>query len=300
MVGLSLVDKMRAVGFSNLLVPSSQELNLTRQKIVEEYFCGNKIDYVFHLAGKVGGIAANMASPAEFLFNNLLMAANITEAARKSNIKKLLFLGSSCIYPRECPQPMKEEYLLAGKPEPTNEGYALAKITGLKLCEFYNKQYGTNFISLMPCNLYGPNDHFGRESSHVMPALIARFVTARNEGRESLEVWGTGKPKREFLYVDDLSDAMLFFMNKYNANDLPAFVNIGSGADISIKDLTFLIKDNVGYKGEIKFDPSKPDGMPIKLLDTEKGTRLGWKAHTSLKEGIKKTISWYLSSGQKK
>lgn len=296
MVGKALVKKLGGEGYNNLLLPNSKELNLRNQKEVEDYFSINKPEYVFHLAAKVGGIAANMNYPAEFLYDNLAMETNVIESSRKNDVKKLLFLGSSCIYPRECPQPMKEEDLLTGKLEPTNEGYALAKICGLKLCEFYNKQYGTDFINLMPPNIYGVNDHFESEKSHVISALITKFNDANKNKAESVEIWGTGVSRREFLYVDDAADAMFYFMKNYSAKDISPFVNIGSGEDISIKELAFLIKDMIGYKGELKFDPSKPDGMPKKLLDSSKAADLGWKAKTGLKDGLKNTIDWYLKN----
>lgn len=296
MVGKALVKRLGEENYNNLLLPYSKDLNLRNQKEVEDYFSMNKPEYVFHLAAKVGGIAANMKSPAEFLYDNLAMEANVIESSRKNDVKKLLFLGSSCIYPRECPQPMKEEDLLTGKLEPTNEGYALAKICGLKMCEFYNKQYGTDFINLMPPNIYGVNDHFESEKSHVISALITKFNEAKKNKLESVEIWGTGVSRREFLYVNDAADAMVYFMKNYSAKDIGPFVNIGSEEDISIKDLAFLIKDIMGYNGELKFDPSKPDGMPKKLLDSSKAADLGWKAKTGLRDGLKSTIDWYLKN----
>jgi GDP-L-fucose synthase len=296
MVGKALVKRLEEEGCKNLFLPNSKELDLRNQKDVADYFETNKPEYVFHLAAKVGGIAANMNSPAEFLFDNLAMETNVIESARKNSVEKLLFLGSSCIYPRECPQPMKEEHLLTGKLEPTNEGYALAKICGLKMCEYYNKQYGTNFINLMPPNIYGVNDHFESEKSHVISSLITKFNDAKNKQSESVEVWGKGISRREFLYVDDAADAMVYFMKNYSAKDIGPFVNIGSGEDISIKELAFLIKDIMGYSGELRFDPSKPDGMPKKLLDSSKAADLGWKAKTGLKNGLKSTIDWYLKN----
>lgn len=294
MVGKSLLKKLSEEGCINLLTPNSKELDLRNQTEVENYFKKHKPEYVFHLAAKVGGIAANISSPAEFLYDNLAMETNIIESSRKNSVQKLLFLGSSCIYPRECPQPMKEEYLLSGKLEPTNEGYALAKISGLKLCEYYNKQYGTNFLNLMPPNLYGFNDHFEKEKSHVISSLITKFNHAKENKIDFVEVWGTGSSRREFLFVDDCSDAMVYFMKNYSAKEISPFINIGSNEDISIKELAFLIKDLTGYTGEIKFDSTKPDGMPKKLLDSSKASALGWNATTNLKEGLKKTIDWYL------
>jgi len=296
MVGKALVKRLEEEGHGNLLLPNSKELNLVNQREVEDYFEMNRPEYVFHLAAKVGGIAANMKSPAEFLYYNLAMETNVIESSRKNDVKKLLFLGSSCIYPRECPQPMKEEDLLTGKLEPTNEGYALAKICGLKLCEFYNKQYGTDFINLMPPNIYGVNDHFESEKSHVISALITKFDEANKNKSKSVDIWGSGVSRREFLYVDDAADAMVYFMKNYSSKDIGPFVNIGSGEDISIKDLAFLIKDMMRYNGELRFDPSKPDGMPKKLLDSTKAANFGWKAKTNLKNGLKSTIDWYLKN----
>jgi GDP-L-fucose synthase len=294
MVGTALLKKLKKKGYNHLLLPDSKELDLRNQKRVENYFEINKPEYVFHIAAKVGGIAANITSPAEFLYDNLAIETNVIESARKNLVKKLLFLGSSCIYPRDCPQPMKEEYLLTGKLEPTNEGYALAKICGLKMCEYYNKQYGTDFISLMPPNIYGINDHFQSEKSHVISALITKFYHAKKNELDSVEVWGTGISKREFLFVEDVTDAMVYFMENHSAKETGPFVNIGSEEDISIKDLAFLIKDMIGYTGELKFNTTKPDGMPKKLLDSSKAADLGWKAKTNLKEGLRKTIDWYV------
>jgi len=296
MVGKALVKRFDREGYNHLLLPNHKELDLRNQKDVKDYFNTNKPEYVFHLAAQVGGIAANIKSPAEFLYNNLIMESNVIESARENSIKKLLFLGSSCIYPRECPQPMKEEHLLTGKLEPTNEGYALAKICGLKMCEYYNKQYGTNFINLMPPNIYGINDHFESEKSHVISSLITKFNDAKENKSKSVEIWGTGISRREFLFVEDVADAMVYFMKNYSAKEIGPFINIGSGEDISIKDLAFLIKDIMKYGGEIKFDASKPDGMPKKLLDSSKAASLGWKANTNLKDGLKKTIEWYLKN----
>jgi GDP-L-fucose synthase len=293
MVGKSLIKKLSSLGYKNLLLPKLKQLDLRNQKHVEEYFRNNKIDYVFHLAARVGGIAANIEFPAEFLYDNVMIATNVIEISRKYKVKKLLFLGSSCIYPRQCNQPMKEEYLLDGKLEPTNEGYALAKIVGLKLCSYYNKQYGTNFISLMPCNLYGVNDHFGNKGSHVISALISKFHNAKISKKPFVDIWGSGKPKREFLFVDDISEAMVYFINNYNFKDIGSFINVGYGDDISIKDLAILIKNVVGYQGGIKFNTKKPDGMPRKLLDVSKSKRLGWKAKINLKEGLQLTYEWF-------
>lgn len=296
MVGKALVKRLKDERCNNLLIPISKELDLRDKNKVEVYFKENKPEYVFHLAAKVGGIVANMKSPAEFLYDNLIIETNVIESAKNNSVEKLLFLGSSCIYPKECPQPMKEEYLLTGKLEPTNEGYALAKICGLKMCEYYNKQYGTNFINLMPPNMYGANDHFESENSHVISALITNFNDAKENESEFVKIWGTGISRREFLYVDDAADAMIYFMKNYSAKEMGPFVNIGSSEDISIKDLAYLIKDLMKYSGELKFDSSKPDGMQKKLLDSSKAANLGWKAKTNLKEGLKKTIDWYLEN----
>ncbi len=293
MVGKSLIRKLKEKGYMKILTPSSKELDLRNQNSVINYFKEENIDYIFHLAAKVGGIAANISSPAEFLYDNIIMGCNLIECAKNNNIKKLLFLGSSCIYPRECSQPMKEEYLLSGKLEPTNEGYALSKICGLKMCEYYNKQYGTNFISLMPPNIYGPNDHFDTEKSHVISALISKFHNAKNNKDSTVTVWGSGIARREFLFVEDLANAMIFFMDKYNAEDIPPFVNIGYGKDISIKELAQMIKEIVSFDGEIYFDKSKPDGMLKKNLDVNISKKLGWESQTSLKSGLEKTYMWY-------
>jgi len=293
MVGKSLVNKLKSKEYTNLLLPSSKELDLRKQAGVEDYFKKNKIDFVFHLAAKVGGIAANIAAPAEFLYDNLAMQLNIIEASRKKKIKKLMFLSSSCVYPKESKQPMKEEYLLSGKLEPTNEGYALAKIAGLKLCEYYNKQYNTNFISLMPSNVYGPNDHFEPEKSHVISALMLKFHDAKIKKMPFVEVWGSGNARREFLFVEDLTNAMIYFMKDVDFSQMPPFLNIGSGKDISIEELSKFIKEIVGYKREIRFDKSKPDGMMKKLLDVSKAKEFGWNAKIDLKEGLKLTYGWF-------
>ncbi len=297
MVGKSLIKRLNEEGYEGMLVPKSQELDFRDQRKVERYFEENKPEYVFHLAAKVGGIKANMENPGEFLHDNLVMQSNVIENARRFGVEKLLFLGSSCIYPRECVQPMREEDLLTGKLEPTNEAYALAKIAGLKLCEYYNKQHGTNFLNLMPCNLYGPNDHFDLERGHVMSALMLKFQEAKERNAEEVEVWGTGNVIREFLFVDDLTDAMVYFMSNYDAKDLGPFVNIGSGEDKNIRDLAYTIKEVIGYTGDIRFNTDKPDGMPRKSLDVTKAEKLGWKAKTSLREGIEKTYAWYRENG---
>lgn len=293
LAGSALVRKLRAEGFDNLLVRSSDELDLRRQADVEAFFRETMPDFVFLAAARVGGIHANNAYPAEFIHDNLTIQANILHAAYSSSVKKLLFLGSSCIYPKHCPQPMREEYLLSGHLEPTNEPYAVAKIAGIKMCEAYNRQYGTNFISVMPTNLYGPGDNYDLRNSHVLPALIRKIHEAKATGSPAVEVWGTGAPRREFLYVDDLADACLFLMHRYDNGEI---VNIGFGEDLSIRELALLIKEIVGYEGELKFDRSKPDGTPRKLLDVTKLHNMGWKAEIGLAEGIQRTYDAYLSS----
>ena len=290
LVGSAIMRKLKKEGYNNLVYRTSSELDLRRQKKVEEFFREEKPEYVILAAAKVGGIQANDTYSAEFLYDNLMIESNVIEAAYQNDVKKLLFLGSSCIYPKFAEQPMKEEYLLSGKLESTNEGYAVAKITGIKLCEHYNKQYGTNFISAMPTNLYGPNDNFDLETSHVLPALIRKFHEAKVNNKDEVVIWGTGKPKREFLHVDDLADALLFLMNNYNGDQ---FVNVGVGKDISIIELAELIKDIVGFEGEIVNDLSKPDGTPRKLLDVSRLNDIGWEAQISLEEGIKDTYQWF-------
>jgi len=292
MVGKNLVKKLIKEGYTDLLMPNSNELDLRNQKEVNEYFNNNNIEYIFHLAAKVGGIAANISYPAEFIYDNLMIECNVIEAAKVNKTKKLLFLGSSCIYPTNSPQPMKEEYLLSGRLEPTNEGYALAKICGLKLCEFYNKQYGTNFISIMAPNLYGPMDHFNSANSHVISALISKFHNAKETNKEQVEVWGTGKAKREFLYVGDLVNCLIYFMKE--VDHLPSFINVGSGEDISIKNIANLISKIIGYKGNINFNKSKPDGMLKKKMDISKFKEFGFKVNMKLEMGLKKTYESYL------
>jgi len=284
MVGSAIKHRLEAEGYSNIIGPTSKKLDLTNQAAVNEFISKERPESLFLAAAKVGGIYANNTYPADFIYNNLIIEANVIHAAYKYGIKKLLFLGSSCIYPKHAPQPMKEEYILTGELEPTNEPYALAKIAGIKLCESYNRQYGTDFISCMPTNMYGPNDNYDPLNSHVIPGLIRRFHDAKVMGDMEVVVWGTGTPRREFLYVDDLSDACLFLMNNYSGNET---VNVGSGIEVTIKDLAEGIKEAIGYKGDVKFDPSKPDGTPRKLLDTSKLTAMGWKAKTGLREGLR-------------
>jgi GDP-L-fucose synthase len=296
LVGSAIMRKLKKEGYNNLVYRTSSELDLRRQNKVEEFFKEEKPEYVILAAAKVGGIQANDKYSAEFLYDNLMIETNVIDAAYQNDVKKLLFLGSSCIYPKFADQPMKEDYLLSGKLESTNEGYAVAKITGIKLCEHYNKQYGTNFISAMPTNLYGSNDNFDLETSHVLPALIRKFHEAKINEEDEVVIWGTGKPKREFLHVDDLADALLFLMNNYDGDQ---FVNVGVGKDISILELAELIKDIVGFEGEIVNDLSKPDGTPEKLLDVKKLNNLGWEAQISLEEGIKDTYKWFEEDGYK-
>ena len=341
LVGSAILRKLQEKGYTNIVVRTSKELDLRRQEDVERFFERERPEYVFLAAAKVGGILANNTYKAEFIYDNIMISANVIHSSYKYGVKKLLNLGSSCIYPKYAEQPMKEEYLLTGSLEPTNEPYAIAKITAIKLCRYYNEQYGTNFISVMPTNLYGPNDNFNLETAHVLPALLRKFHLAkllRNKDfgkiredikrysigfgldgkvdlgsedsiREILkqvgitedyvEIWGSGEVYREFLYVDDMADGCVFLMENINAEDMKRispdyFVNLGTGEDIKLKDLALLIKNVVGFEGEIKYDLSKPDGTPRKLLDVSRMTSLGWGAKNSLEEGLKKTYEWYL------
>ena len=294
LVGSAIKRKLEQKGYSNLIYRTSGELDLRNQQAAEEFFKTEKPDYVFLAAAKVGGIHANNTYPAEFIYDNLTIQTNVIHSAYLYKAKKILFLGSSCIYPKFAPQPMKEEHLLTGELESTNEPYAIAKIAGIKMCQAYNRQYGTNYICVMPTNLYGPNDNFDLENSHVLSALIRKFHEAKIQNKLEVEVWGTGKPRREFLYVDDLADACLFLMENYNYKDIGAFVNIGTGEDLTIKELAETIKRIVGYKGEMVFNTKKPDGTPRKLLDVTRIKNLGWQAKTSLEDGIKSTYEWYV------
>jgi len=350
LVGSALVRKLKERGYVNLLTKTSRSLDLRRQRDTERFFERERPDYVFIAAAKVGGILANNTYKADFIYDNLMIAANIIHASHKSRVKKLLNLGSSCIYPKFAPQPMKEEYLLTGALEPTNEPYAIAKIAAIKLCRYYNEQYGTNFISVMPTNLYGPNDNFDFETSHVLPALIRKmhlgkclqngdFESIRKDLRKygnretatgnsgsgmkedipeadilkilelfgiritnhgsratAVKLWGSGSPYREFLFVDDLADACVFLMERYDYHEIGEFVNIGTGKDITIKDLAEMIKQIVGFDGTLEFDHSKPDGTPRKLLNTERIRKLGWEPKTTLQEGIGKTYARYVES----
>jgi GDP-L-fucose synthase len=330
LVGSAIVRMLQSKGYTNIITRTSRELDLRRQADVEAFFGKERPEYIFLAAAKVGGIVANSTYTAEFIYDNIMIAANIIHSAYKTGVKKLLNLGSSCIYPRSAPQPMKEEHLLTGPLEPTNEPYAIAKISAIKLCRYYNEQYGTNFISVMPTNLYGPNDNFDFETSHVLPALIRKFHLAKllREKKyddikediirfspdfksasdinlylskfgitaEYLQLWGSGEPYREFLYVDDLADTCVFLMENYDYKDIGEFVNIGTEEEIRIKDLAALIKEIVGFEGKIVHDLSKPDGMQRKLSDISKIKALGWQPKKTLKEGIKKSYEWYLTS----
>jgi len=293
LVGSAIIRNLEKNGYNNLLLRTSKELNLTNQADVNQFFELEKPDYIFLAAAKVGGIHANDTYPADFIRENLQIQTNVIDAAYRNNAKKLLFLGSSCIYPKRAPQPMKEEHLLTGELEPTNEWYAIAKIAGIKMCQAYKKQYGFNAISLMPTNLYGPGDNFNLANSHVMPALIRKFHDAKEQGQKSVEVWGTGTPKREFLHVDDMADATVFLMKNYNGEQ---FVNVGVGEDVSIKELAEIVKETVSFEGELKFDTSKPDGTPRKLLDVTKLKEAGWQAKIGLADGVKKTYQWFLDN----
>lgn len=292
LVGSALLRRLEAEGFERLITRTHGELDLSRQAEVEAFFEAERPDYVFLAAARVGGILANSTYPADFIRDNLQVQTNVIHAAYRAGVKKLLFLGSSCIYPRDCPQPMKEEYLLSGPLEPTNEPYAVAKIAGITMCRAYNRQYGTGFVSVMPTNLYGPGDNFDLENSHVLAALIRKFCDAKAAGDQAVTVWGTGGPRREFLHVDDMADACLFVMNHYEEDEI---LNIGKGRDITIKELALLIRDVTGFEGRVEFDPSKPDGTPQKLLDVSRLASLGWKSRIPLREGIEETCRWYLS-----
>jgi len=330
LVGSAIARSLKALGYTNLILRTSQELDLKRQAEVEAFFARERPEYVFMAAARVGGILANNTYPADFIYDNIAIQTNLIHASYINGVKKLLFLGSSCIYPRHCPQPMKEEYLLTGPLEPTNEPYAVAKIAGIKMCQSYNRQYGTNFMSVMPTNLYGPNDNFNLETSHVLPALIRKFYLARltlEKDREGLArdeaqygpipedikaapgiaspsrltsqvtVWGSGSPRREFLHVDDLADACVFIMRHVNATAAAAsdsdIINIGCGQDLTIRELAELTREVVGFEGELVFDTTKPDGTPRKLLDVSKLKGLGWEPKIGLRDGIRRTYEWY-------
>ncbi|HRG58914.1 MAG TPA: GDP-L-fucose synthase [Bacteroidia bacterium] len=283
MVGSALVRKLQAEGFKHIITKTSKELNLTNQQAVADFFATEKPEYVILAAAKVGGILANNTYRGQFIYENLMIQNNVIHQSYVNGVKKLLFLGSSCIYPKMAPQPLKEDYLLTGTLEATNEPYAIAKIAGIKMCEAYRSQYGCNFISAMPTNLYGPNDNYDLNNSHVLPALIRKFHTAKMQGSDTVEIWGSGTPRREFLHVDDLADACFYLLQNYDGEQL---VNVGSGVDVTILELANLVKDIVGFKGQIKMDASKPDGTPRKLMDVSKLEKVGWKYKISLQEGI--------------
>ena len=293
LVGSAIVRRLRAAGFRNLVLRDRSELNLTRQAAVEDFFADARPEYVFFAAAKVGGILANDSFPAEFLQDNLVIQTNIIDAAYRNGTRKLLFLGSSCIYPKHAPQPMPEDCLLTGPLEPTNEWYAIAKIAGLKMCQAYRRQYGFNAISAMPTNLYGPGDNFSLKSSHVLPALLRKVHEAKEAGAAEVEVWGTGKPRREFLHVDDLADACFFLMQNYDGD---GWVNVGWGRDETIGELADTIRRVVGFSGDLRFDTSKPDGTPRKLLDTTRLAALGWSPKIGLEAGIRSTYEWFLNN----
>ncbi len=296
LVGSAVVRKLQAEGYTSIVTRTRKELDLLDTKAVDHFFSIEKPEYVIDAAARVGGIKANMTFPAEFLYENLQIQNNLIWSAHKHEAKKFLFLGSSCIYPRSAPQPMKEESFLDGKLEPTNEGYALAKISGMKLCEKINTEYKKDFISCMPTNIYGPHDNFSEESSHVIPALIQRFHKAKHAHDAEVVIWGSGISRREFLYVDDLAEAAVWLMENYDQKE---FLNVGTGEDVSIKELAMLIKEIVGYEGKLVFDTTKPDGMPKKLLDVSKLTTLGWQSKTKLEDGLKQSYAWFLEYGQK-
>ena len=298
LVGSSIVRLLEKQGYKNLILKTRQELDLLNQQAVTDFFKKEKPEYVFLAAAKVGGIMANKTYPAEFIYDNLQIQNNIIHQSYLSRVKKLLFLGSVCIYPKLCPTPVKEQYLLSGYLESTNEPYAIAKIAGLKMCQSYNRQYKTNFIAIMPANLYGYNDNFDLNSSHVLPAMIRKFHEAKESDQKEVTLWGSGKPRREFLFIDDMADACLFAMNKFdptakqNENG-EIFFNVGAGSDVTIKELSELVKEIVDFKGKIKWDKTKPDGTPKRLLDISKAENLGWKPRIDLAKGIKMTYDWY-------
>jgi GDP-L-fucose synthase len=290
MVGSAIARFLESSGYTNIITVDKKDIDLSSQAETNIFFNECEPEYVFLAAAKVGGIHANRTYKADFIYKNLMIQTNVINAAWSSGVKKLLFLGSSCIYPKMCAQPIKEEYLMTGALEPTNDAYAIAKIAGIKMCQSYNEQHGTDFISAMPTNLYGPNDNYDLENSHVLPAMIRKFHEAKIAGKESVEIWGTGTPKREFLYVDDLAEACVFLMNEYSGSDI---VNIGTGEDVTIAELAYEVRDAVGYEGRIEFNTLMPDGTPRKLLDVSKINSLGWKAKTGLREGIEKTYREY-------
>ena len=291
LVGGALARTLESRGYQNLLTRTHRELDLIDRDAVAAFFDAERPEYVFNAAAKVGGIKANDEFPADFIRDNILIQMNVIESAFRTGVKKLLFLGSSCIYPKLAPQPLREEYLLTGPLEPTNEWYAIAKISGIKVCQAYRKQYGFNAINAMPTNLYGPGDNFNLETSHVLPALIRKFHEAKVAGRNHVEIWGTGTPRREFLFVEDLAEACLFLMNSYDDGEI---INVGTGEDVSIAELAAIVKEVVGFDGDLTFDTSKPDGTPRKLLDVSRINALGWHQRTPLSDGIERTYRWFL------
>lgn len=290
LVGSAIVRNLQQKGYENLILRTSSEVDLTDQTAVDRFFAAERPEYIFLAAAHVGGIHANSIYPAEFFYINSMIQNNVVHCSYRYGASKLLFLGSSCIYPKLCPQPMKEEYLLSGYLEPTNEAYALAKISGLKMCQYYNTQYGTNFISCMPTNLYGPNDNFDLANSHVLPALLRKFHQAKINGDPAVVIWGSGSPLREFMHVDDMADACVYLMERYEGQE---HVNVGTGEELSIRDLALLIQKIVGYQGELTFDPTKPDGTPRKLLDVTKLHQLGWNHSIDLEKGVRETYNWF-------
>ena len=294
LVGSAIVRRLQAGGYRNLITRTHAELDLTHQQAVNRFFENERPEYVFIAAARVGGIYANNTYPAEFVYQNLMIESNIIHAAWRNQAQKLLFLGSSCIYPKHAPQPMKEEHLLTGHLEPTNEAYAIAKIAGIKMCAAYNRQYGTNYLSVMPTNLYGPGDNYDPKNSHVLPALIRRMHEAKTQQQPEVVIWGTGSPRREFLYSDDLADACVFLMERYNATDLGEFVNIGVRLEITIRELAELVAEVIGFSGRLTFDASKPDGTPRKLLDVSRMHALGWKAKVGFSAGIRLSYQDFL------
>jgi GDP-L-fucose synthase len=292
MVGSAIIRKLKMLGFKNIVSPSSAELDLTNQKRVIEFFRSEKFDFVFLAAAKVGGILANSTEKADFIYQNIMIQTNVIHSSYLSGVKKLVFLGSSCIYPKMSPQPIKEEYLMTGELEPTNDAYAIAKISGIKMCQSYNEQYGTDFISVMPTNLYGPNDNYDSKTSHVLPALIRKVHEAKISASDMITVWGSGNPRREFLYVNDLADAILHVFENYSGNEI---INIGTGVDISIKELVTIIQQVVGYECRVVYDSDMPDGTPRKLLDVSKLNDLGWRYKTDISDGIRSAYADFLS-----
>jgi GDP-L-fucose synthase len=293
LVGAALMRELKEQGYENIVTRTRSELDLTRQAEVEEFFRTEKPRYVFLAAARVGGIYANSTYPAEFIYENLAIQTNVIHSAYKSGVEKLLFLGTACAYPRECPQPIKEEYLMCGPLEPTNVAFGTAKVAGEIMCQSYDKQYGTDFIIAVPTNLYGPGDNFDPKDAHVIPALMRRFHEAKAEGAPSISVWGTGSPRREFMYIDDCARACIFLMENY---DSPELINVGTGEDCSIGELASTIKEVVGYEGELEFDTSKPDGAPLKMLDSSRLLSMGWKPETSLREGLERMYRWFLDN----